>query len=521
MLVLITFLLLLVTAASIAILHFARPDRPYSWLIASGGAFMAWISVFFWQLDMPARLSLPAWEPQSLFTASPSLLVDGLSWPYALSLVTLTLALMLTSIIRKPFPDMLAWAGTLAMTAMGLIAVLADNPLTLVLGWAAIDIVELTTTLRSVNGAEVSEKAVIAFAIRITGLGIVLWASMASLSAGIPLDFETPPAQVGLYLLVAAGLRLGVLPLHLPYTNEPALRRGFGTMLRLVSAASSLVLLARVQLGSVDSPVTPVLLWLTAIAALFGGWQWLRASDELTGRPFWVIGMGSLAVGAALNANPVGSVAWGAALILASSVLFLYSVRQTWLTRLLMPTLVGLSALPFTPAAAGWIPNSSREVSWLFWLAFIPTQAMLMAGFVRHIRQPSVTSLTSQPRWTQVIYPTGLLLPILVHLALALWGWDGALNAGNWWVGTAASGLALALYWLGRKTSLLTPRQAHWVRPGTATILDRFYGSFWGLYRLLGRASAALANALEGDGGMVWIILVLVLFISLLRQAGG
>lgn len=519
MFVLITFLLLLVTAASIAILHFARPDRPYSWLIASGGAFMAWISVFFWQLDMPARLSLPAWKPESLFTSSPSLLVDGLSWPYALSLVTLTLALMLTSIIRKPFPNMLTWAGMLAMTAMGLIAVLSENPLTLVLGWAAIDIVELTTTLRSVNGAEVSEKAVIAFGVRIAGLGIVLWASMASLSAGIPLDFETPPAQISLYLLIAAGLRLGILPLHLPYTNEPTLRRGFGTMLRLVSAASSLVLLARVQLGSVDSPLTPILLSLTAIAALFGGWQWLRASDELTGRPFWVIGMGSLAVGAALLGNPVGSVAWGAALILASSVLFLYSVRQTWLTRLLMLTLVSLSALPFTPTAAGWLPT--QGIFWLFWLAFIPAQAMLMAGFVRHMRQPSVTSLTSQPRWTQVIYPAGLLLPILVHLMLAFWGWDGAFSAGNWWVGTAASALALLLYWLGRKTHLLSPRQAHWVRPGTATIFDRFYGSFWGLYRLLGQASTAIANALEGDGGMVWIILVLVLFISLLGQAGG
>ncbi len=519
MFVLITFLLLLVTAVSITILHFARPGRPYSWLVAGGGTFMAWISVFFWQLDMPALHSLPPWKPEFIFTTSPTLLVDGLSWPYALSLVTLALALILTSIIRKPFPDMLGWAGTLAMTAMGLIAVLADNPLTLVLGWAAIDMVELTTTLRSVNGAEVSEKAVIAFAVRLTGLGIVLWASMASLSSGVPLNFETPTALISPYLLIAAGLRLGVLPLHLPYSNEPALRRGFGTMLRLVSAASSLVLLARVQIGNADSPLTPVLLTLTAIAALFGGWQWLRASDELTGRPFWIIGMGSLAVGAALRSNPVGSVAWGVALILVSSVLFLYTVRQTWLTRLLLINLIGLSALPFTSTASGWLTN--QGIFGLFWLAFIPAQAMLMAGFVRHIRQPSVTSLTSQPRWTQVIYPAGLLLPILIHSMLALWGWDGAFNSGTWSAGLAASVLAFGIYWLVRKTRIFSPRQAHWVRPRGQSTIERFYGSFWGLYKLAGRASAAIANALEGDGGMVWIILVLVLFISLLGQAGG
>jgi hypothetical protein len=48
------------------------------------------------------------------------------------------------------------------------------------------------------------------------------------------------------YLLLAAGLRLGVLPLHLPYASEAAIRRGFGSALRLISAGSSLILLARI-----------------------------------------------------------------------------------------------------------------------------------------------------------------------------------------------------------------------------------------------------------------------------------
>ncbi len=42
------------------------------------------------------------------------------------------------------------------------------------------------------------------------------------------------PPQAGLLLIVAAGLRLGVLPVHLPYNSESSLRRGLGTMLRLV-----------------------------------------------------------------------------------------------------------------------------------------------------------------------------------------------------------------------------------------------------------------------------------------------
>ena len=93
----------------------------------------------------------------------------------------------------------------------------------------------------------------------------------------------------------------------------------------MISAASSLILLARIPASSLTSPLTPYLLMLVSLAAVYGGWMWLRAPDELTARPFWLIGMGSLAVAAALRANPVGATAWGCALILsAERIVFIF-----------------------------------------------------------------------------------------------------------------------------------------------------------------------------------------------------
>jgi hypothetical protein len=88
-------------------------------------------------------------------------------------------------------------------------------------------------------------------------LACFLWASMVSISAGTPMNFQDAPPQAGLYLLLAAGLRLGVLPLHLPYASEAAIRRGFGSALRLISAASSLILLARIPTTSVIFDIHP------------------------------------------------------------------------------------------------------------------------------------------------------------------------------------------------------------------------------------------------------------------------
>src|SRR5258706_4150316 len=98
-----------------------------------------------------------------------------------------------------------------------------------------------------------SQKVVIAFSTRAIGIGVLLWANIVSISSGNTFDFNSITPSAGLYLVVAAGLRLGVLPLHLPYSAESSLRRGFGTSLRLISAASSLVLLSHIPAGSLNS----------------------------------------------------------------------------------------------------------------------------------------------------------------------------------------------------------------------------------------------------------------------------
>jgi len=517
MLILITTLLLLVTAMALVILRVTRPEFRFGWLVAVGGAFLALISVLLWQVQMPLSLALPSWQPASLFSESPAFAADRLSWPYALSLVTLALAILLTASVREDFPNLLSWAGSLTLCALGLLAVTASNPLTLVLVWAALDLTELITMLRSASGSQSSERAVIAFSTRAAGIVLLLLADIVSIAVGKSMDFLSTPPQAGLFLLVAAGLRLGVLPLHLPYTSESSLRRGIGTTLRLVSAASSLVLLARIPASSLASPLTPLLLVLTAAAALYGGWMWLRASDELAGRPFWIIAIASLAVASALRGDPAGATAWGVALVLAGGTLFLASVQQTWLNRALLIGAWSLSALPFSLTASGWENNVGSFVIVLPFL--LATQAMVIIGFIRYVLRPSTrASFDSQPAWTKGIYPAGIGILLFVQLLLGFWGWDGALHIGAWGASLAASLLTVGLLWAMPRFPILNPVRAHWVQPTSASRLDQLYQNLWGFYLFLGRLSQTISNTLEGESGIMWTLLFLILFVSLLTQ---
>ena len=517
MFVLLTTLFLFLTALTLLILRWVRPDFRFTWLIATGGSFLAWIGILLWQLRLPSDFTLPSWQPASLFTTPPAFLVNDLTWPYALSLVTLALAVLLTSVVRENFPKSLSWAGMLILTGLGLLAVLANNPFTLVLVWAALDLTELILHLRLADSPNLSERVVIVFFTRVAGSGVLLWANMVSIAAGTPMTFQAILPQAGLYLLIAAGLRLGALPLHLPYTTGSTLRRDFGTILRFVSAASSLALLTRIPPSSLVSPLIPFLMLLAAFTALYSSWIWLRAPDEITGRPFWMLGLAALAVASALNANPAGSVAWGCAMIIVGSTLFLSTIQHRWLTRfILVVGTWGLSTLPFSPTAAGWQGGGINF--WLFLPFFIGAQTLILAGFIHHVLRSVGENFKSQPRWAQIVYPIGIGLPLVTYLIIGPWGWRGAPSIDLWPIGLVVVTLAASLVWFMPRSKLLKPPQAHWIRPISNSRIDQFYLILRGIYRLLERLCVIVSNILESDGGIIWTLLFLVLFISLLTQ---
>lgn len=474
---------------------------------------LALVSVFLWQAQMPFDLVLPAWQPDTLFTSPILFRADGISWPLALGIAALTLSILLTVVTKPVFVNSFAWVGILALGGLGILAVTANNPLTLLLVWAALDFAELLTQLGSVHGPANNEKVVTSFSTRALGIGLLLWASIVSMAEGNAFDFQSMSAGSGLYLAGAAGLRLGVLPLHLPYSSESVLRRGFGTSFRLISAASSLILLGRIPAGGLNFIAAPFLLILATIAAIYGGWMWLRAPDELNGRPYWIISLASLSVIASLSGNPLGAVAWGSAMILVGGALFLASVQHAWLNRIMLLGAWSLSALPFSLTASAWLGRLG------FLLPFvIIAQALVTAGFIRHALRPAGRdSLDAQPGWTRAVYPSGIILLIAFQFLLGLTGWDGALQIGAWLQAIIASLLTFGLVWATPRFRILNPIRAHWVT-STTSRLNSIYQGLWSLYRALGRISQAITVTLEGEGGIMWTLLFLALFVSLLTQ---
>lgn len=515
---LITISILLLASLALAVLRVVRPAFSYSWLIAVLGVLLAWISIFFWPMDMPRSFDLLRWTPENLYSVSPGFTVDSVAWFYSLALLSTAVAVILTAPAQSTGLSTTAWIGTLGLTILGLVAFMAANPLTLVLIWMALDLAEMANTLRLSQTAAMSEQTVVAFTTRMLGTGFMLWASVER----SPLTFSSEPAfTTSLYLLLAAGLRLGVLPLHLPYGGELGLRRGLGTSLRLTAAAASLVSLARIPIRMEDPVWAVGLMCLVVLAAVYGAWKWLTASNELSGRPYWLIGMAALSIAAALRGNSAGSAAWGGALLFFGTFSFLYSARDWRYT--LAFIILGLAqlGLPFTLTATIW--QGDLPFLWFFWPFYLAAQIFLAVGYVRHLMRPA-ENVQDLPRWAQAAYPLGFIFPGLSLLVLGLWGWDGALRLGLWQPGLGGVLLSFGAFFLFRRVPRLLPVEnpdsvvVERRRPSWLVLMQRAAGNlFWAVYRGLRQFFEYISNLLEGEGGLLWTLLLLVLLLSLIR----
>ena len=139
-----------------------------------------------------------------------------------------------------------------------------------------------------------------------------------------------------------------------------------------------------------------------------------------------------------------------------------------------------------------------------------------MAGFFRHATHQGETSLASQEKWVKAIYPIGLLYLTTVAITLGFWGWAGAMTIGIWW-------LAIPVNLLAAGFALLVPRVLVRLPPGNVSSqwtrilqIEGLYRLLTAIYNLLRRIADILTTAFEGEGGLLWSYLLMVLIYSIL-----
>ncbi len=503
MLLLLPAALLLISLLVILVLAQRPRSARYVWLFAVGGAGLSWISLFALYFFLPLTLEAPFW---ALPNEKLAFQVEMPEWGYALTLLGLTLAVLLADlpdeILRRP----LIAVGNLLLALMGMLAIFSATPLTLAFLWAAIDFSEWAAQVRSAVSPHAIRSLAWGLGLRILGLLLLLWAGVISFREGIPLRVGQISPQTTPLLAMAIALRLGIFPLHLPYSQESLLRRGFGTQLRATAIASAVALLP--YLSQLSSP----LLWWIAvpawIAGLFASWNWLNAPSALDGRVFWGMAAGSMAILCAIVGDRNGSLAWGLLTLSGGSLLFLLAFDHRALRVFTWIGWWALSGLPYSLAASStW---SLYPVGVRIGMAML--QVLLGLGYLLHWKRKR-PPLEEQPAWVRSTHFLAILLPGALLIAFGFWQPAPASQ-----VIFVLPGIVLTwlLFLFRRRLRFLSSPRVQWIRPLDSRwwqLSEVILGLF---YRLLDVLFQGFNRLLEGTSGLLWSLLVLLILLTFL-----
>ena len=522
MLLISPIILLLFTASAILILPRLRPGFSSHWLLAVGGAFSAWVALLMQQSRLPLSVVLATWRPTELFTGSPQLLVDDISWFLAVALATLGLSVILVDVRRSANADSSEWAFALALVALGILAVYSGNWLTLGFALILIDAsVLIMLWLRTPD--DMSRRRLLAgFSANLIAVAILI-SGMVLLEPGwITVDgFATSTSLTNLLFIFAIGIRLGIAIAGIGQESINSLNRNLGTLVQFVPAAATLTIIVRITLNSPPNLTSRYLIVISMLAAVYGAVRWARAKESLQGRPFWIFALVFLALAAALQEHPGAALALGSILLYGGAFL---SLTYQESRRTLPPAILlffAVSTLPFSPTfvIAEAVAASSQSIQ--FGLLF--SYALILFGIIRHVLAFERKHIGFE-RWVELIYYLGVALLPLTFIGV------------NVWVNTQANlelGLLLwrpAVLSLGSAAiiSLLVWRGVR--IPSILISATEIVFSFRWLLRLIERGTRGLErltkllNALlEGEGGMLWALLLVALLVSFLVQfrAGG
>jgi formate hydrogenlyase subunit 3/multisubunit Na+/H+ antiporter MnhD subunit len=525
-----------------ALLLAVMPRFRYPGLIAVSATVLALVAVLAMGAHLPAEATLSSWQPISLLPHGLLLEVDGLAWMYAIGVLVVTLATLLTGFARPGGLRITVRGAILVLAFAGLAAISTHNLVTRIVAWAGLDLVYFLALVLLARGEGLEPQAVLNLALNSTGTLLAVGAAMLISRTSLTLSLRDAAvtAESTVLISLAAVFRLGLFPLHLGLPAEANVRQGLGVMLRMVPAAVALEVMARLAVFGFAEAVRPWLSIFGIAAALVGAVQLWSIDDPRLGVTYLVIAESGVALLAGLWGGAQAAIALTAqslALLCGGAVLYLFNgheAKRRWLTALPVAGALAIVGLPFTlgftgvGALYGGLMSSPAVL-----LAVVLMQAVLTAGMLRAAFVSAPDDSLHHDALANLAYLSGLGLPVLALISL---GWLGSAQSlrsslgalvPNMRVFTEPSGLiGLTLTALAVVAGFVAWRFEAFVRGRTDAVgawltpivrLDWLYRLVWGLVRWLGIAVYNVAAVLEGEGAVLWMLVAVLVIWLLLR----
>lgn len=484
---------------------------------------------------LPAVQIIAAWQPISVFTVPLSFRVDQTAWVLALGLLlTLTATAFTWGAYpgqRRPAPRAVA----LLLAAAALTGLFASNLLTLAVAWGMLDLIFVVALLVR-GGAEIGQRAALAIVINITST-VCLWIAALSIenqAGSLYWHLFDASEQARSWLMAAAVLRVGLYPFHQWLPVELGKESDRAVMLFIAPTASGLALWTRLALVHAlpENSIVPVLAALSLFVGAILAW---RSNQARNGLAYIALGLAGM-VGFLVVLDPQPGT------LIAATLNWMFVVFSLSITRGLdrrrpywsVGALIAVLSLAALPGTLGFVVQqsvitaaSSAKQNGIL-LVIVVAQTLLLAAalrlFLSEASEAAPDRLWRKVSWIIALTCGAVPLVVLTLSGSVIPGLQPVvdlireLNLVGWLVLLAPLVISVVLIWRGP----LLMRNQHgsgqslwgqvlqleWLNNAIFYILDHLTG----LLR-------AVASVLEGEGGLLWTVILIVIAVVIYTGA--
>ena len=517
------FLFLFLTILAIIAANRVDVQVGFSWLLLAVGTLLTAVSVLIlhW-IDTP----MVEFENWISVGGSPILVrfgFDEFSWAFAFAMLLLLIGVVFTMPVRldvafRPRD----WIFDLLFILFGLLPIMAQNLFSLVIAWTLLDFLELSVHISGLTPQRINRQAVMAFAIRMGGSWLLILAQVLSrqgFQAEVTWQGFEPTSA--LLLLLAAGLRLGIFPVFMPFQQETPIRRELGTIMRFVVPASSFILLTRLSDLVIPSGWAIILSLLALVASLVGVIMFLLSGSSLQGRNYWVIALSGMAVVSVVRGQTDAALTWAIALLISGTFLSVHSEKYGPHLLFVVAMFLSLSGIPFTPTAAG--VNGLIVLPFnLLDILYVLVYSALLAGFLlQQVKDEG--ELHQGAGWMKFTYWLGIAILLSGFWFISVPSIQNSLNSPVWWGGIPSLAIALVAFYLfyrflGIEKIVLSDDSPLIARVKADSPVYRITEQIFYLVRSL---IIFVTDLLEGDSAILWILLLFLMLMTMILQGGG
>jgi hypothetical protein len=524
MLLLLPVLFLIIAAIAIQVLGRIRFSIAQSWIFAMVTSSIIWILFSVLRIIDPPLLAVNYLDQGILNGIQLIFHFNATTWVFGFLLLTMLSAILLVDLSRLSGKNnLVAWSGAMVVTAAGILVCMSGSFVAFILASTFLDLSLLTVGLVANRQSSQVKEVVVDFSLRVAGTFILLTTFSNNNFDLMSLQSES---SGGVFFIFLAGLILRMGVIHPSGTSMPEypIRRNLLILIQMIVPVTTFAIISRLSIPTLDGSIYGFIFFtLIGIALVKALRQTFRKSGD---QKAWIDVISILGIGLLLLEQTNAILPLGIVMISIGGAVSVTDPRLKRTNVFLIILMLGMIGLPFTPSNGLWIKSIGMEFGFrvfLYNLALFLVILGVSKNFLNNISRN-----LSNKKWVDA---SNSMSPIILMISPWIYlPWNKSLTGTA--IGMIIPGiligfiLARLVFWkwwhkIVQHVGQVIEKIGSEVHVITKLIADLLkFKWLVNLLKAINRIVEWLVTStirmLEGEGGLLWALVFLVLITSII-----